>query len=323
MIEVRSLFDVKYGVNLELNAMIRDPNGLAFVSRSARNNGVVARVARLPDKEPIPAGTISVAGGGSVMASFLQPEPYYSGRDLYYLTSKVELSDARKLYYCGCLWANRYRFSYGRQANRTLGSLLVPDVSEIPAWVDKADIGMYQGREVPLIQSPPPELDTADWRPFSLGALFTIRKGNRLTSRNRTFGRTPYIGAVESNNGVTASIGQAAIHAGNTISVAYNGSVAEAFYQPTPFWATDDVNVLSPCFEMTPEIALFICTLIRLEKYRFNYGRKWRLERMQAAVIRLPVDKANQPAWREMTRYIQSLPFSSNLAPQQLQGASG
>jgi hypothetical protein len=121
---------------------------------------------------------------------------------------------------------------------------------------------------------------------------------------------------------VTASIGQPAIHWGNTISVAYNGSVAEAFYQPTPFWATDDVNVLYPHFEMTPEIALFICTLIGLEKYRFNYGRKWRLERMKAAMIRLPVDEANQPAWHEMTEYIQSLPFSSNLALQQLQGAS-
>jgi hypothetical protein len=149
MIEVQALFDVKYGVNLELNAMIRDPKGLPFVSRSARSNGVVARVARLPNKEPIPAGTISVAGGGSVMASFLQPEPYYSGRDLYYLTAKVALSDARKLYYCACLWANRHRFSYGRQANRTVGSVLVPEVSEIPAWVDRADIGMYQGREVP------------------------------------------------------------------------------------------------------------------------------------------------------------------------------
>ena len=46
------------------------------------------------------------------------------------------------------------------------------------------------------------------------------------------------------NDGVANYIGQAAIQDGNTISLSYNGSVGEAFYQPRPSWATDDVNVL-------------------------------------------------------------------------------
>ena len=70
-------------------------------------------------------------------------------------------------------------------------------------------------------------------------------------------GTTPFIGSTDSKNGVTALVGQEPIHEGNTISVAYNGSVVETFYQPVPFWATDDVNVLYPKFKMSPEIALF------------------------------------------------------------------
>ena len=65
-----------------------------------------------------------------------------------------------------------------------------------------------------------------------------------MTSDDQTEGNTPYIGAIDSNNGIANYIGQDAIHAGNTISLSYNGSVGEAFYQPKPFWATDDVNVL-------------------------------------------------------------------------------
>lgn len=57
----------------------------------------------------------------------------------------------------------------------------------------------------------------------------------------------------------------------------YNGSVAETFYQPVPFWASDDVNVLYPKFELNPEIAMFLTAIIRQDKYRFNYGRKWHL----------------------------------------------
>ena len=92
------LFDVKYGVNLELNALEKSHKGINFVARTAKNNGVSAHVKRLPYVKPIPAGTISVACGGSVLESFLQSEPYYSGRDLFYLTAKTEMSDELKLF---------------------------------------------------------------------------------------------------------------------------------------------------------------------------------------------------------------------------------
>ena len=95
--------------------------------------------------------------------------------------------------------------------------------------------------------------------------------------------------------------------------MAYNGSVAETFYQPVPFWATDDVNVLYPKFKMSPEIALFICAIIRQEKYRFNYGRKWHLDRMNAHEIKLPVKKVGGIDFLFMEKYIKSLPYSSQV----------
>ena len=73
--KVKDLFSVRYGVNLELNALIRDPCGVNFVSRTSKNNGVSAKVRPLPHIAPLPAGTITVAGGGSVMEAFLQISP--------------------------------------------------------------------------------------------------------------------------------------------------------------------------------------------------------------------------------------------------------
>ena len=135
LVPLSSLFSVTYGVNLELNRMTLDRAGLPFVGRSERNNGVTARVAPVPGLTPNPAGTLSVAGGGSVLATFLQIEPYYSGRDLFYLTPLVKMTDSQKLYYCSCILANRYRYSYGRQANKTLKDLPLPDFADLPAWV--------------------------------------------------------------------------------------------------------------------------------------------------------------------------------------------
>lgn len=77
--KVSDIFDVKYGINMELNTCDEttsdDPDGVAFVARTAENNGVSAYVKRVNGKEPQPAETIIVAGGGSVLSTFVQKRP--------------------------------------------------------------------------------------------------------------------------------------------------------------------------------------------------------------------------------------------------------
>lgn len=151
------------------------------------------------------------------------------------------------------------------------------------------------------------------WGVFKIGEIFTIKKGKRLTKANQTDGKTPFIGSIDGNNGVSSYIGQKPIHEGNTITVNYNGSVAESFYQPEPFWASDDVNVLYPKFTLTPRIALFIIAVIKGEKYRFNYGRKWHMERMEQSPIKLPITAKGDLNLAFMENYIAKLPFGSEI----------
>ena len=124
---VSDLFNVVYGVNLELVNCVEttksDPDAIAFVSRTESNNGVSAYVKPVSGVEPQPENTITVAGGGSVLATFLQTQPFYSGRDLYLLHSKEAISIPAKLFLVTVIKANKYRYNYGRQANVTLPSL--------------------------------------------------------------------------------------------------------------------------------------------------------------------------------------------------------
>lgn len=318
MPKISDLFTLEYGHSLELNRLAQtDAAGaINFVGRAARNNGVTARVEPIKGLPPAAAGTISVAlgGQGGAGVAFLQPAPYYCGRDVMILTAKKTMTDQEKLWWVACITANRFRFGFGRQANRTLKDLRLPSSKDIPSWVYSADPECYRGAELPADNSSRIVFSTLDWKPFRLCDLFDIQKGQRLTKANMLPGRVPYVGASDSANGVTAQIGQKPIHKGGTISVSYNGSVAEAFYQPVPFWATDDVNVLYPKgFDLKPETALFICTLIRLEKYRFSYGRKWHLERMRESIIRLPVTASGEPNWDFMKRFVRTLPYSSQI----------
>lgn len=127
--KVSDLFNVKYGINMELNTCIEttsdDPEGIAFVARTAENNGVSAYVKRIAGKEPQPAETITVAGGGSVLSTFVQKRPFYSGRDLYLLIAKKDINLKVKMFISTVLFANQYRYSYGRQANKTLPDLIL------------------------------------------------------------------------------------------------------------------------------------------------------------------------------------------------------
>lgn len=42
---------------------------------------------------------------------------------------------------------------------------------------------------------------------------------------------------------------------------------------------------------MNKYIAMFLITVIKANKYRFGYGRKWTIEKMKETVIKLPASR--------------------------------
>lgn len=150
-------------------------------------------------------------------------------------------------------------------------------------------------------------IDRRGWQPFKLNELFDIEKGNRLTKANMREGETPFIGATAFNNGVTMRVGNEGIRfPGNVLTVCYNGSIGETFYQTVPFLASDDVNVLVPKFEMDCRIALFLATLIKLEGENYAYTDKWDKKVMEESVILLPTLEG-QPDWNFMACFVDKL----------------
>ena len=130
------------------------------------------------------------------------------------------------------------------------------------------------------------------YKQFKIGELFDIKKGKRLTKADMIDGNINFIGATSVNNGITARISNDKyIHPSGTITVTYNGSVGEAFYQIEPFWASDDVNVLYPKFLMNEKIALFFLSPLIKKGKTYGYAFKWTKEKMERDTISLPVDK--------------------------------
>ena len=103
------------------------------------DNGIAAYVAPIPGVEPTPAGELSCAlSGNGVLSTFYQERPFYTAFHVACLRPLEKMSTEELLYYCSCIWQNRFRFSYGRQANRTLKDLLIPARQSVPSWIHGA-----------------------------------------------------------------------------------------------------------------------------------------------------------------------------------------
>ncbi|EXG78796.1 restriction endonuclease subunit S [Cloacibacillus evryensis] len=319
--KVIDLFSVEYGVNLELlnceGTTADDINGVNFVSRTASNNGVVAVVKKIDGVIPQKAGTLSCAGGGSVLETFVQTKPYYSGRDLYVLTPKKSMTIQEKLFYCMCIKANAYRYNYGRQANKTLKDIQLPDI--IPSWVNSTPVNPVTTKNTTENALP---LDKSTWEEFPITRLFNTARGKMGSVTDCESGDIPLVTAYTQNNGVSNYISCESeyVNNGNCLTVANTGqgSVFRTFYQPSKFVPSNNVTCLTAKgFTMNKYIGLFITTLCWLEIPRYSYGRIVNNTRLEQTVLKLPVKKTDKrkgvPDWSYMENYIKSLPYGDKL----------
>ena len=156
-----------------------------------------------------------------------------------------------------------------------------------------------------------------EWKEFLFNEIFNIEKGF-YNNKPKGSGNLPFISATKENNGISDYLDKNNVkktHKGNCLTVVNDGnSMGETFYQENEFTSSHSINVLRlKNITLNKYIAMFLILLIRNENYRFNYGRKWRIERMRYTKIKLPILKNGSPNWQFMEDYIKSLPYSSNL----------
>lgn len=297
---------------------------IAYISSTKKNNGIDNYISP-PDFMTIYSNAITLNNSGSVGYCFYHPYNFVASDHctiIKILDDKVKLNNYIALFLKPIIEAMKVKYNFAREIsderlakekiNLPATKKGVPDWAYMESFIKTISIDINFNKQIPKIKKSN-EINVSKWKEFTLDYLFEIKKGKRLTKEDFIEGNTPFIGAIDSNNGYREFIGQEPIHEGNTITVNYNGSVAEAFFQYSPFWASDDVNVLYPRFKMNQYSALFITSIIKMEKFRFNYGRKWNLERMTISTIKLPVDKKGTPDFEFMENYMKALPYSNSI----------
>ena len=315
--QVGDLFDSKTG-SFDIQPQQLSDDGTLVVSAGTANNGIIGRTE--VDVAPISGNTITVdMFGHTIFRDY--PYTMVTHARVFALIPKNVVSKSVGQFVAGVLNRQFLNYAYDnmcsfRKVENEFIKLPATPSGE-PDWVymdeymsavmreSKANLEIFGKVEKELRP-----VNALDWRQFTIGSLFEIEKGTRLTRAAMIDGDTPFIGATLENNGITARIGNTGhIHPGGLMTVAYNGQKAtgKAFYQPISFWASDDVNVLYPKYSLTENIALFLAPLFWEAGRPYSFGDKWGKDVMENDCLTLPADTSGDPDWTYMDEYMRAV----------------
>jgi hypothetical protein len=132
-------------------------------------------------------------------------------------------------------------------------------------------------------------LDITAWKEFSLEEIFTIN-GTKITKidvlNEYGTGEYHYVTTQSTDNAVSGYYDFYA-EKGNVLTI---DSAVTGFcsYQAKNFSTSDHVEKLTSKFDVNKHIALFLTTIINLERYKYSYGRKCNQIKIRGMVIKLP-----------------------------------
>ena len=347
LFKYEDVFKIEKGKRLTKADMI--PGEVNYIGATDSNNGVTAKIGNT--EFVFKGNKITVSYNGSIACAFYQEHGFWATDDVNVLSLRgYTLNRNIAIFLTVLIEKEKYRFNYGRKWDKELmlkSEILLPQNAGCPDWnyMDdyvqhltatkhlKSCVAWNKGFYKSSLLHEKMSLSDKEWRWFSYDDVFEIKKGfYNKKPEGCCQGGIPFIGATDSNNGVTSKCNIATIEAAsktgeglnaplsekifeaNCITVSNNGSIGYAFYQSEKFTCTHDVNPLYlKGYKLNVYIAMFLCTLIEKDRYRWTYGRKWRPVRMPKSLIKLPVCEDGRPDWKWMENYIKSLPFSKNL----------
>ena len=148
-------------------------------------------------------------------------------------------------------------------------------------------------------------LDTSLWKWFKLEEVFSLYRGKRNKSLDRIKGNIEYYSASNKNNALTDKISNPFFIDKNKIIFTTFG---DCFYVSNEFTASDEIMILE--FKktvLTKEIALFLISILKKLKWKYNFGRKAFSNKLKKEFIKLPINDNGEPDFQFMEDYIKNL----------------
>ena len=289
-----------------------------YVSASNMNNAIAERINLPPDF----SGN-KITTGKVGCTAFYQEEDSCATSDVNILTPLFNMNKYVGLYITTIINFNEnYKWGYGRQCRVGDSKEIViklpalnngePDFKYMEEYIKS----IWGGSHYTSIQYSNIDLKMNNWKEFILGDIFEeiykakpyVKSQLLISSLNKGI---PFISRTDEKNGCDAFIdGQLddfKYENGNALII--GDTTATCYYQEEDFVCGDHIVILRANW-LNKYNALFIKTIIEKDKYKYSYGRAFKMDLIDKTVIKLPVDTTGNPDYLFMEKYIKQLQYS-------------
>ncbi len=159
-------------------------------------------------------------------------------------------------------------------------------------------------------------LNVESWKEFRLGDLSSEMykaeahvKGELECYDVPSDNTIRFISRTEMNNGCDCYVlnnDLSGIEKANAIAI--GDTTATCFYQGEDFVCGDHMIICRADW-INLHTALFIISILKQEKYKYSYGRAFKMELISNTMLKLPATADNTPDWQFMEDYIKSLHY--------------
>lgn len=325
---IEDLFD-KFETGKGHDTLLDDGEECFYLGAKKSDNGIMRKCA--VNESMLQDGNCIVFicnGAGSVGYANYMDRPFIATTDLV-LGYADWLNEKTGLFVATVLCKERFKYSFGRKWKTHLRDTQI----KLPATPDGKPDWQWMESYINSLHSEPLKtsngskaalgtfvFDIREWHEFRVEELFdSIYKvasyDDSELERVDMWGKktVPYVTRTDLDNSVkslVSSTGLANIEAGNAIVIGDTTSTIS--YQPGPFVAGEHI-IAARAEWMNKYTGLFVTCLLRQERYRYSYGRAYKLDSIRNTELRLPVTPDGKPDWQWMENYIKSLPYGDRL----------
>lgn len=330
---VAALFEIINGKGITTEEIENNPGNFEAVQSGEGNNGVMGCISKSYCRNKgysyCEEACLTVARSGTSGYVSFHENGCVVGDSAKILLLREQKAKSTKVYLFlqTLLSANRFKYTYGRKVTEDLYS---KTIIKLPITADGKPDWCWMESYVDSLHSEPlttrnetnnvNSLEVGNWREFYVGELFdSIYKvasyhDDELTSVSiGNKNAIAYVTRTDQDNGVKSlvcDIGLANIESGNAIVIGDTTSTIS--YQPSPFVAGEHI-IAARAGWLNKFTGLFITCLLRQERYRYSYGRAYKLDLIRNTKLKLPVMPDGKPDWQFMENYIKSLPYGDRL----------
>lgn len=290
-----------------------------------------------------PPNALCVTNNGSVGYAYYQDKEFTCSHDVnpLYLT-EGNFNKFTALFIATIIMHDRYRWGYGRKwrPKRMINSKLslpimrdssgsplldeykrFSDIGFVPDWSFMEEYMKSLQHQLPTtVNDNVLTFSINDWKPFIfLDLEIDIYKAKAHAkidmdfSKKRADNTLPFVSRTELNNSVDGWVYHdetQGLEDGNALVIGDTTSTIS--YQHNSFLAGDHIVVIRASW-LNKYTGLFIQTLLNKEKYRYSYGRAYKMELIKKTLMYLPVTDDDQVDWIWIEKYMKSLPYSDNI----------